>query len=185
MDALTALTTRVSPIKLTEPAPSAEALAAMLAAAGAAPDHGKLRPWRFLKIEGTARARFGEMLARSLLRREPEAPAGKLEAERKNVQRAPLVIVAAAAIADNPKIPDVEQIVAVGAAVQNLLLAAHALGYGGFWRTGAAAYDPLLKQELGLAPGDAIVGFLYLGSVETPGVPRRNDPEAALLPLPG
>ena len=124
------------------------------------------------------------MLARSLLRREPEAPAGKLEAERKKALRAPLIIVAAAAVAQNPKVPEVEQIVAVGAAVQNLLLAAHALGYGGFWRTGPAAYDPALKQELGLAPSDAIVGFLYLGSVETPGPPRRSDAEAAILPLP-
>src|ERR1700688_3489003 len=105
MDALTALTTRVSPLRLTEPAPSTEALADMLDAA-ASPDHGKLRPWRFLKIEGPARARFGEMLAQSLLRREPEAPAGKLEAERKKALRAPLVIVAAAGLAPNPTVPE-------------------------------------------------------------------------------
>jgi len=185
MDALTALTTRVSPIRLAEPAPSPDALAAMLAAAGAAPDHGRLKPWRFIRIEGAERLRFGELLAQSLLRREPEAPQAKLEAERKKALRAPLVLVAAAALSDNPKVPQVEQIVAVGAAVENLLLAAHALGYGGFWRTGAAAYDAGLKSQLGLAAGDAIVGFLYLGTIETPGAARAGDHAPTLLPLPG
>ena len=184
MDALAALTTRVSPVKLTEPAPSKEALGAMLAAAGAAPDHGRLKPWRFIRIEGEDRTRFGEMLAQSLLRREPEALVAKLEAERKKALRAPLLLVAAAAISDNPKVPEIEQIVAVGAAVENLLLAAHALGYGGFWRTGPAAYDAALKRELGLAAGDAIVGFLYLGTVETPGTARAGDSAPPLLALP-
>jgi len=165
MDALTALTTRVSPIKLGEPAPPAAAIEAMLAAAVSAPDHGRLKPWRFLLIEGDARGRFGELMAQSLLRREPGASPDRLDAERKKALRAPLVIVAAAALAESPNVPQVEQIVAVGAAVQNLLVAAHALGYGGFWRTGPAAYDAALKGALGLAESDAIVGFLYLGSV--------------------
>ncbi|MFI5023505.1 MAG: nitroreductase [Alphaproteobacteria bacterium] len=184
MDALTALKTRVSPLKLAEPAPTAEALEAMFAAAVSAPDHGRLRPWRFLIFDGAARARFGELLEQSLLRREPDAPAGKRDAERKKAERAPLIIVAAAAVKDDAKIPPIEQIVAVGAAAQNLLVAAHALGYGGFWRTGAAAYDAIFKRELGLAESDAIVGFLYVGSVATPGQPRRSETADAIRRLP-
>jgi nitroreductase len=73
-------------------------------------------------------------------------------------------------------VPPVEQIVAAGAATQNMLIAAHALGFGGFWRTGAAAYDERVKRALGLAAEDAIVGFVYLGtpSTATPALPATD-----------
>lgn len=175
MDALTALTTRVSPVALDAPGPSGDALASILEAAVAAPDHGRMRPWRFILIEGSARDKFGALLAESLRRREPAAPAGKLEAERKKALRAPLIVVVAAVLQAGAKVPEVEQIVAVGAAAQNMLVAAYALGFGGFWRTGAIAYDAAMKRALGLAETDAIVGFLYLGTTKTPGQPRQSD----------
>ncbi|MDE2230377.1 MAG: nitroreductase [Alphaproteobacteria bacterium] len=175
MDALAALTTRVSPAALDTPGPSAAALETILQAAVAAPDHGRMKPWRFILIEGTAREKFGALLAQSLQRREPAAPAGKLEAERKKALRAPLIIVVAAAVQPNQKVPEIEQVVAVGAAAQNILVAAHALGFGGFWRTGANAYDVAMKRALGLAETDAIVGFLYLGTTKTPGPMRQGD----------
>jgi len=175
MDALTALTTRVSPAALDAPGPSPAALEQILAAAVAAPDHGRIRPWRFIVIEGAARAKLGGLLADSLKRREPAAAEGKLDAERKKALRAPLIVVVAAAVQDNPKVPAVEQVVAVGAAAQNMLVAAHALGFGGMWRTGANAYDPDLKRALGLSESDAIVGFMYLGTSKTPGPPRQSD----------
>ena len=176
MDAITALTTRLSPAKLGEPGPSSEQLDRMIAAAAAAPDHGRLRPWRFVLIEGAARERFGEMLAASLRRREPTAPAAKVEAERKKALRAPAILAVAAATQENPKVPVIEQVVAVGAAAQNILVAAHAEGLGGFWRTGAPAYDPEVKEALGFASGDTIVGFLYLGAVALAGPPRSAEP---------
>jgi nitroreductase len=176
MDAITALTTRLSPAKLGEPGPSSEQLDRMIAAAAAAPDHGRLRPWRFVLIEGAARERFGEMLAASLRRREPTAPVAKIEAERKKALRAPAILAVAAATQENPKVPVIEQVVAVGAAAQNILVAAHAEGLGGFWRTGAPAYDPEVKEALGFASGDTIVGFLYLGAVALAGPPRSAEP---------
>jgi len=175
MDAIEIITNRVSPAQLGEPGPTAEQLQAILAAAARAPDHGRMQPWRFLLIEGEARQRFGEVMARSLRRREPEAPQGKLDAERKKPLRAPLVIVVSAAVKENPKVPDVEQVVAAGAAAQNMMLAAHALGLGAFWRTGSTAYDPEVKRELGIAEGDTIVGFIYLGSVAIPGPAKQSE----------
>lgn len=175
MDALTALTTRVSPAALDAPGPSDAALQKILEAAVAAPDHGRMRPWRFVLVDGAARDKFGALLAESLLRREPTAPAGKLEAERKKALRAPLIVVIAASVQPHAKVPEIEQLVAVGAAAQNMLVAAYALGFGGFWRTGTVAYDPAMKRALGLAETDAIIGFLYLGTTKTPGQPRQND----------
>jgi len=169
MNAIDLLLGRVSPAQLAEPGPSATALEKILAAAARAPDHGRMQPWRFLVIEGAARERFGEVMAQSLLRREPDAPTGKLEAERKKALRAPVIVVVGAAVKENPKVPDVEQIVAAGAACENMLLAAHALGFGGFWRTGPVAYDAEVKRALGLAESDSIVGIIYMGSIAIAG----------------
>ncbi len=82
----------------------------------------------------------------------------------------------AAAVRTNTKVPAVEQIVSAGAAAQNMLVAAHALGFGGFWRTGDAAYDDHVKQSFGLSANDEIVGFLYFGRIETPGRAKAADP---------
>jgi len=164
MDALEALITRASPRGLAEPAPDDAALRRMLAAAVAAPDHGRLRPWRFIAVRGDARHQLGEVLAQALRAREPAIPDILVAKEREKPLRAPLVLVAAAKLLAEHKIPTVEQIIASGAAAQNLMVAAHALGYGGFWRTGAPAYDARVKSALGLAESDQIVGFLYLGT---------------------
>src|SRR5882757_5242829 len=169
MEAIEALTSRRSPVQFTEPAPDDTALEAILRAAMRAPDHGKLKPWRFIVLRGEARKRFGDVMAEAMKRREAEAPANLIEREREKPLRAPLIIVLAAVIKEGHKIPVIEQLLAAGAAAQNVMLAAHALGFGAAWKTGAPAYDNYVKEALGLAPPDAIVGFLYLGtSAATP-----------------
>ncbi len=140
-----------------------------------APDHGRLRPWRFIVLEGDARQTLGEAMAESLQSRTPDASPARIGAERNKPNRAPTIIVVAARITPG-KIPEVEQLLAVGAATQNMCLAAEALGFGTMWKTGAAAYDSKVKHALGLREDDQIVAFLYLGTVVLPGVPRRlND----------
>ena len=177
MEAIEALTSRRSPAQFTEPAPDEAALAAILSAAMRAPDHGKLKPWRFIVLRGDGRKRFGDVMAEAMKRREPEAPANMIEREREKPLRAPLIVVLAAALREGHKIPVVEQLLAAGAAAQNVMLAAHALGFGAAWKTGAPAYDSYVKEALGLAPSDAIVGFLYLG---TPAAPSPALPPSQL-----
>jgi nitroreductase len=171
VEALDALCTRASPPGLTEPAPDAAALDRMLRAGARAPDHGRLRPWQFILVEGAARNRLGDVLADALVRREPGIPQAAIDKERAKPMRAPLLIVVAARLREHRGVPGVEQVVAAGAAAQNILLAAHALGFGAFWRTGAAAYDDSVKKALGLRPSDAIVGFLYVGTPTAPAAP--------------
>jgi nitroreductase len=164
MDALEALTTRASPLALTDPAPDPAALDAMLRAAVRAPDHGRLHPWRFVVIAGEARSRLGDVLAAALRTRDPNAPEAAVTKERAKPLRAPLIVVGAARLREHKNVPAIEQIIAAGAAAQNILVAAHAQGFGGFWRTGPAAYDNGVKAALGLDAQDSIVGFLYLGT---------------------
>jgi nitroreductase len=100
-----------------------------------------------------------------------------LERERKKPLRAPLVLVVAAHITPNPKIPPVEQLLAAGAAAQNILIASHALGFGAAWKTGNAAYDAQVKEALGLQASDEIAGFLYIGTpAARPKTPLPLDP---------
>jgi nitroreductase len=164
VDALELLLTRDSALRLEEPGPDQTALDAIFRSALRAPDHGRLRPWRFVLIPRERRARFGEVLAESLRRRQPDAAPESLARERDKALRAPVIVVVAARLKPSDKIPEVEQIISAGAAAQNMMLAAHALGFGAMWRTGAAAYDDSVKLALGLATNDAIIGFLYLGS---------------------
>jgi nitroreductase len=176
MDALEALTTRVSIAALSEPAPDDATLATLFKAATRAPDHGRLKPWRFVIIRGHAREKLGAVLADAAHRREPSAPPEVIAREHAKPLRAPLIVIVAAKLMQSRKVPAMEQVVAAGAAAQNLLLAAHALGFGGMWKTGEPAYDDTVKHALGFGPEDMIVGFLYLGTpTEHPTVPEPGD----------
>jgi nitroreductase len=164
MDAIEALRTRYSGRALTEPAPSGAALEIILECASRAPDHGRLRPWRFILIESAQRAAFGDLLAAHARRMRPASTPEALERERQKAFRAPLIVVVAAVPVAEAKIRVVEQLLAAGAAAQNIMLAAFAQGFNAMWKTGDAAYDEDVKRAFGLQPRDSIVGFLYLGT---------------------
>ena len=168
MDAFDAIFARRSIGRLTEPAPAGDDLVRILEAAAAAPDHGELRPYRLMILEGEAKDTFGQVLADAYLARCEALGAaptqGQLTKERTKLGRAPLVIVVAAVHHHSDRIPWDEQQASAAAAAQNVLIAATALGYGSMWRTGDPAYDPRVKAALGLGAHDAIVGFLYLGT---------------------
>jgi nitroreductase len=171
MQAIDMLLERRSAKTLTEPAPDESALELLLACAARAPDHGRLRPWRFIAIRGAARERLGELMADHLRRKLPAVTGEAMQRERQKALRAPLIVVVAAVYSPEARIPAVEQLLAAGAAAQNIMLAATALGFGAMWKTGDAAYDDTVKTKLGLAAGDAIVGFMYLGTPPADGVP--------------
>jgi nitroreductase len=166
--------------RLTDPAPTATELDTMLRAAAAAPDHGELRPWRFVVLRGEAKEAFGNVLADAYLRRvaaaggQPE-PA-KLAKERTKLNRAPLVVIVCAVHVHDDKIPWADQVGSAHAAAQNLLLAATALGYGSMWRTGDPVFDPHVKRAVGLTEHDAIAGFVYLGTPHEGGWKPPHEP---------
>lgn len=166
MDALDLLLNRVSVTRLVDPAPSAEQLQLMFRAALRAPDHGQLRPWRFLTIEGQGRERLGELLAEALRLRQPDASEEVLQKPLKMPLRAPMLVAVIARPVPHPKVPEGEQLLAVGCAAHGLLLAAHAQGLGAVWRTGEFAYDRHVAEGLGLTADEQLLGFIYLGTPE-------------------
>ena len=167
---------------LVEPTPSDEDMLQLLEVAMRAPDHGALRPWRFLVIRDERRHALGDIFADSLAKREPDATAEDIEKARGKAVRAPLVLAVWAEIVEgHAKVPAVEQVVATGAATQNLLNALHAQGYQAILVTGAPCYDENVKGPLGLAPKDVLVGFIHIGTAKsaTP-VKKRPDPAECL-----
>jgi nitroreductase len=186
MDAIEALTSRSTAKSFGDMTPTRDHLDTILRAAVRAPDHGRLRPWRFMLIEGENRAKFGDILVASALRRSPNLSAGDLQRERDKAKRAPVIIVVVCRIVPGTKIPAIEQLMAVGAATQNILLGLHNFGYASAWKTGEAAYDTEVKKALGLNADDHIVAFVYagggLGALFTPGKPASL--EDALLTFP-
>jgi nitroreductase len=165
MELFAAIESRSSAARLTEPGPTTEHLDRILQAGARAPDHGRLRPWRFIVLQGAMRENFIRAAAEAKRLRLPAMTEEQMAGEREKIARSPsIVLVGCVVNRQQTKVPEIEQMLAVGAAVENLFLAAHALGYGVMWKTGAAAYDARVKQAVGLAPDDHIVAILHFGT---------------------
>jgi nitroreductase len=158
---------RRSAPRVEPPAPSDKELDALFAAALSAPDHGALKPTRFLVIKEAGLTRFADACVAEVLADRPQATEAELNTARRKALRAPMVIVASCEPMQHPKVPEVEQLASSACAVQLLQLAIDALGYGSVWRTGPWAYSPRIKSALGLAESAAIVAFLYVGTATT------------------
>lgn len=165
-------------VLLGTPVPSEADLARVFRAAMAVPDHGGLKPWRFIVIRGEARARLGQVMAEAQKKRDPATDADALERERNKPLRSAMIIAVAVAIdAGNKKIPAQEQIVSGACAANTMLLAFQSLGYGAVMLTGPGAYNPDVKASLGLKATDAIVAYVYVGTAksELPAARPRPD----------
>jgi nitroreductase len=167
MELFAAIDTRRSAGRLTEPGPSTQELERILEAARRAPDHGRMRPWHLQVLDPGLRERFAAAAAAAKRARLPAFTEEQMAAERAKILRSPTIVIVGCTVHENPKVPQIEQIVAVGAAAQNLFLAAHDLGYGVMWKTGAAAYDAGVKAVVGLRPQDHIVAIMHLGTPVT------------------
>jgi nitroreductase len=165
MELFEAINSRVSAGRLAEPGPTPEQLQKLVAAAARAPDHGRLKPWRIIIVNGPVREVFANAVANARRARIPDLTDDQMVAERDKINRSPSIIVVGCVVKkDYDKVPEIEQLVAVGAAVENMFLAAHAMGFGVMWKTGAAAYDDGVKVAVGLAPADHIIAILHLGT---------------------
>lgn len=157
------IVSRSSTKKFSDEPVSRSDIEAMLTAAVRAPDHGLLAPWKFVVLQGDSRNLLASAMRSALRARMPEVDADALDREGSKALRSPVLIAVIAETKMHPKVPEVEQVVAVGAAIQNLWLAAHSLGYGAAWKTGSHAYDAGVKKALGVSSEAQIIGFVHVG----------------------
>ena len=147
-----------------------EVIEKMLEAAHWAPTHGHTEPWQFNVYTGAGKDRLQRFLAEWTL--EEGGNAVKVEKMAKRIAQSSHIISIGMQRGDNPKIPEIEELLAVAMAVQNMWLVATSLNVGAYWSSGAKAFTPKMRDFLGLKEGDRSLGFLFVG-------------ERAVEPLPG
>lgn len=181
-DALELLKTRRSPNipDLVGPGPDAAELETLLTVAARVPDHGKLVPWRFIVLPQASRAALADALAARFGAAHPEATPDQIESTRARFAGSPLVVAVVSRAAPHVKIPEWEQVLSAGAACMNLVLAAHALGYGANWVTGWIAYDRSCLDLLGVGENERMAGLIHIG---TPPGPREDRERPALADI--
>ena len=163
MDVFEAIHNRHS-IKKVKPDPvPREMIEKLLDAAVQAPNHYKVRPWRFVVLTGEARHELGDAMSASLRARHPEFPQEAFDKAHNTPLQAPVVIAVGVDKPTESKVLEIENICAAAAATENLLLAAHAIGLGAKWRTGEWARDEKVKEFLGFDADQHIIAFVYVG----------------------
>ena len=169
----------ILPKRLAEPGPDAAQLQAILGAAASAPDHHELLPWRFVLVPAGARDRLAEVFATALLERDASATPQQVAQAREKAYRSPLLLLAVVRLRDDDaEIAPHERIVSAGCAVQNMLLMAHAQGFGGALTSGKALQSAPLRTLFGLKPDEQALCFVNIGTV-VKARPVRLRPQAA------
>ncbi len=168
------------PKRLCGPGPDGAQRTAILAAAAAAPDHGQLLPWRFIEVPDTQRARLAQAFADALLARDPAASAQDMEQAREKAHRAPWLLLAVCRTrGGDPEVPPQERVLSAGAAIQNMLLLATAMGLGSGLTSGKALSSPALRTLFGLTADEDALCFINIGHVREARKPRPRPPVEA------
>ncbi len=177
-EALISSRQNILPRRLSEPGPSKPQIEQLFCAAACAPDHGELRPWRFVLVPAHKRADLAEVFAHALLERDANATAQQLAQAREKAHRAPLLMLVVACLGPRePDIPMLERMVSVGCAIQNILLSAHSMGFGAGLTSGQAMSCVPMRNLFHLLAGEEAVCFLTVGTTSKRKMPRlRPDP---------
>ncbi|MDO8449722.1 MAG: nitroreductase family protein [Rhodoferax sp.] len=180
----------VLPRRLDEPGPSPQQLQEILGAAAAAPDHGRLMPWRFVIVPTARRERLAEVFGQALVDRDPNASLAQIDNAREKAHRAPFLMLAIVRLAGGEvraskaperdahhpeateateateaEVSDAERFVSFGCAIQNIVLSAHAAGFGTGLTSGQAMASPRLRALFGLGENEQAVCCINIGTV--------------------
>lgn len=164
--------------RVTTDVPPRDVIREILEAGTWAPNHHNTEPWRFVVLEGDARAHLGAVMGELASSREvdPERKASAAAKASSKPLRAPYIIAIAVEPSAEPSVPELEEVAAGSAAVQNMLLAAEALGLAAIWRSGWMAFTPEVRAHLGFSERAIVLGFVYVGyaAMERPIRERRS-----------
>lgn len=161
---------------LADPGPNTGQLDQILTAAARVPDHKKLTPWRFILFQGEARQAFGRVLADACRDEADEPSALRIETEAKRFLRAPVIVGVISRVTKTTAVPEWEQVLSAGAACQNMIVAATALGFGAQWITEWYAFSENVRQALRLQGNERVAGFIYIGTAKERPEERARPP---------
>ena len=181
----------VAPRRLVEPGPSDAQIQEILMAAAAAPDHGQLLPWRFVQVPVDKRGLLADVFGQALQDRDPGATPEQIDNAREKAFRSPFLMLAIAKLvgstpqqdaerlqAGELAVGDAERLVSLGCAIQNLLLTAHAFGFGSGLTSGQALASPRLHELFQLHRFEQAVCCINIGTVSKT-KPARVRPDVA------
>jgi nitroreductase len=155
----------ILPKRLMDPGPDTDQLARLLDAAGHAPDHGELLPWRLVIIAQAARAALGAAFASALWERDTTASPEQVQQARDKAHRAPLLMLLVVQdLRGDPSIAWEERLMSAGCAMQNMLLMATALGFGSALTSGKALKSESLRALFSLDADEHAICFLSVGT---------------------
>ena len=185
MEIFEAIKTRRSIGKVKDQIVPKELIEKIIEAGTLAPNRYLTEPWRFFVISGEGRSSLSKVMEDIVIQSgidiESEEGKRKLEKERNKPFRAPVIIAVAAEVTENEKVLRLEELGAVYATIQNMLLATHGLGLAGYWKTGNACYAPKMKEFFKLKEKDEILAFIYLGYADMEKNPTRKKPATELI----
>ncbi len=174
-----AIRTRRSVRSMKEEKPPKELIEQVIEAGTWAPNHHLTEPWRFVVISGDERRKLGETMENALretIKRDEPRRDEILRAEREKTLAAPVIVAVISSPSVGEKVVKQEEVIAMGAAVQNMLLAAHSLGLGAMIRTGRHSYSQPVRSYLDLNERESLAGLVYLGYQAEPPRPTRRSP---------
>mgnify|MGYP001159295164 FL=1 len=143
-----------------------------------APTHKHTEPWRFYVFEGTQARKFVSDHAELYRKSTDESNFNKDKYEKilGNGNNLSHLIVCVMKRDEQKRLPEIEEISAASAAVQNILLGATSLGIANFWSTGGMTHTELMKEYLGLDQEDKVIALVYLGYSENQYEGKRTIP---------
>ena len=178
MNILDIMHARRSVGKLTTPAPTTDELLVALQCAMVAPDHKQLKPYHFTVLTDEALDKFGKILLDAGTQKAQQDNKPLDETARTKLinmpKRAPMIIAVATNYQEHSKVPPFEQLLCVGAVIQNMLLVFEHMGYHTIWRTGDLCNEPAVKEFFGASDDNIVCGFIYVGTSNIT-MPTRDD----------
>lgn len=168
--------------RLGGPGPAPQDVERILASTLMAPDHAGLRPWRIVLIGAAMRDELADLFIAAKRKVQADLKDVEIERERDKAMRPPLLIaLLARPRADHPIATEAEQLATAGAAMQNMLIAAHLLGFGAIILSGERCQDPDIRARLGILPAEHFLGFISIGSILSEPIPSRRPELADIL----
>ncbi|WP_341224304.1 nitroreductase [Loktanella salsilacus] len=173
------LTRRSYPAQaLNAPVPDRDQLRTILTAASRSPDHGKLEPWRFIVLGRDALQAIADALPAEGKR--IGIPQDKIDKPVMTYSGAQLAVVVVCSPKDSEKVPQTEQVYAVGGVCLGLVNAALASGFGATWLSGWFSHNrDFIRDQFNLADHETVAGIVHIGTcANTPSDRPRPDIDA-------